>query len=757
MEKHERRLLITLMIAVAALALNGLWAGAALRTLIEDAAWSAHTNEVIAQVEGVRATIAEATAAVRGYLLTGDDAYLNSYHAAIDRFHQASTRVQQLVVDDPVQEDRIALLNQAIGVRLALADEAIATRRREGPDAAVRLFLGRRNDSVVARVGELLLALDREELHLLAVRAGSLRAGQRAASFAFVLANLLAAAFLITIWAQSRAAAADRRLHEEELVNQREWLATTLGSIGDGVLATDAEGKVQFMNSVTARLTGWSLEEAVGRPVGEVFQIVNEYTGAEVENPVARALREGLVVGMANHTLLVSRNGGATPIDDSAAPIQSRDGRTLGVVLVFRDVTERKHVDRERERLLERERESRYAAESASRAKDSFLATVSHELRTPLGVILGWAGILRAGNADARTVERAAEIVERNARAQAKLIDDMLDISRIVSGKFQIEPSEIDPARVVGAAVESLRPAAEEKGVALALTVEPLPGPVVADPERLQQIVWNLLANAIKFSSQGGKVTVALGPAGDRLRIEVRDEGVGIDPQRLPHVFERFWQADTSSTRRHGGLGLGLAIVRHLAEMHGGRVTAASRGEGYGATFTVEIPLRGPQDTAASAATIWRTATAGAAARADAVPLGGPLLGRRVLGGARILVVDDEHDAAEWVAELLRAAGAEVRIAAAAAAGFHAMRSWRPDLLISDVGMPGEDGYALMKRVRALPPEDGRQTPALALTAHARAEDRMRALSVGYQMHAAKPIDPIELLIVTASLLNRSL
>jgi len=460
---------------------------------------------------------------------------------------------------------------------------------------------------------------------------------------------------------------------------------------------------------------------------------------------------------MANHTLLISRTGGVTPIDDSAAQIQSRDGRTLGVVLVFRDVTERQQVDRERERLLERERESRYAAETASRAKDSFLATVSHELRTPLGVILGWAGILHAGNADARTVERAAEIVERNARAQAKLIDDMLDISRIVSGKFQIEPAEIDPGRVVGAAVESLRPAAEEKGVVLALTVEPMPGPVVADPERLQQVVWNLLSNAIKFSSQGGKVTVAMGPAGDRLRIEVRDEGVGIDPQRLPHVFERFWQADTSSTRRHGGLGLGLAIVRHLVEMHGGQVTAASRGEGYGATFTVEIPSRGPQDAAAAAANLRRTAIAAAVADAAGPPLGGPLLGRRVLGGARILVVDDEHDAADWVAELLRAAGAEVRTAESAASGLDAMRSWRPDLLISDIGMPGEDGYALMKRVRALPAEDGRQTPALALTAHARAEDRMRALSVGYQMHAAKPIDPVELLIVTASLLNRSL
>jgi CheY-like chemotaxis protein len=336
-------------------------------------------------------------------------------------------------------------------------------------------------------------------------------------------------------------------------------------------------------------------------------------------------------------------------------------------------------------------------------------------------------------------------VLERNARAQAKLIDDMMDISRIVSGKFQIEPAEIDPRTVVAAAVETLRPAAEEKGLVLDLTVEAIPLPVVADGERLKQIVWNLLSNAIKFSSKGGTVAVAMTATGDRLRIEVRDEGVGIDPQRLPHVFERFWQADTSSTRRHGGLGLGLAIVRHLAEMHGGRVTAASRGEGYGATFTVELPLRGPLAAASTAA-----------GRTNAeVSLGGPLLGRRVLDGERILVVDDDKDSAEWVAELLHTAGAEVRIVHSAAEGVEAVRTWRPNLLISDIGMPGEDGYALMKRVRALDPKEGRQTPALALTAHARPDDRVRALSVGYQMHAAKPIDPIELLIVSASLLNR--
>jgi len=750
--RHESRLLFTLTIAVVVLAVNGLWAGAALRTLIDDSDWYSHTHEVIAQIEGVRATIAEATAAVRAFLLTGDGAYLVTYRAAVARFHRGSAHLQQLTVDNPAQERRIALLNQAIGVRLALCEEAIEARRGQGVEAARETFMSHRNDASVAQIGNLLVALEKEELRLLDARGSRSSAAERTAKLAFLLVSLLAAGVLATVWFQARAAAAERARHELDLVNQREWFATTLRSIGDGVLATDPAGTVQFMNAVTERLTGWTAAEAAGRPLGEVFRIVNEQTRAPVENPVARALREGVVVGLANHTLLLSRTGAETPIDDSAAPIRSVDGTTLGVVLVFRDVTERKQVERERDRLLGRERQSRYTAESANRAKDGFLATVSHELRTPLGVILGWAGILRAANADARTVGHAADVVERNARALAKLVDDMLDISRIVSGKVQIEPVEIDPGPVVTAAVEALRPAAEEKGVGLALLLEPPPGPIVADPERLQQVVWNLLSNAIKFSSEGGKVTVAASVAGDRLRIEVSDDGIGIAPERLPHVFERFWQGDTSSTRRHGGLGLGLAIVRHLVEMHGGRVTAASGGEGYGATFTVEIPVRGPQDAIASVAAAGRAAAESAAAQP-----GPAVIGRRVLQGARILVVDDEEDAAEWVAELLRAEGAEVRVEGSAAAGLAALRGSPPDLLIADIGMPGEDGYGLMKRVRALPPGEGRQTTALALTAHARPEDRMRVLSVGYQMHAAKPIDPIELLIIAASLLNRQL
>ena len=774
--RRERRLAPTLAISVAVLVLNWVWAAGALRTLIADAGWYAHAYEVIAQVERARSTIANCAAGLRGYLLTGDDAYLAPYRGAVASFHDTTARLQALTVDDPPQEQRIALLNQAMGSRLTLTDEVIEARRRQGLPAAVRMLENARSDAVVATIRDLLDALEAEEQRLLRARGGRSRSSESVAAAAFLLANLLALGSLAAVWLLARSGGADRARREREAVAQREWFATTLGSIGDGVLATDPDGKIRFINSVTERLTGWSAAEAAGHPFQEVFRIVNEHTREPADNPIARSLREGLVVGLANHTLLLSRTGAETPIDDSAAPIQSPDGKTLGVVLVFRDVSERKRAESERERLLERERQSRYAAESANRAKDSFLATASHELRTPLGVILGWTGILRA-RADALTVARAAEVIERNARAQAKLVDDMLDISRIVSGKFHIEPVEIDPGRVVAAAVESLRPAADEKGVLLELVLEaPPPGPIVADPDRLQQVVWNLLSNAIKFTPKGARVRVKLrrladgatgaaAPAGaggeregsgDRVRIEVQDEGAGIAPERLPYVFERFWQGDPSSTRRHRGLGLGLAIVRHLVEMHGGTVAAESRGEGYGSTFAVEIPVRAASATAAAAAAAWRSATAAGPGPGTA-PIGDPFLHRQALRGARILVVDDEPDGAAWVAELLRAAGAEARVEHSAPAGLAALRGWRPDLLIADLGMPGEDGYSLMKRVRGLAPADGGQTVALALTAHARAEDRMRALSVGYQMHAAKPIDPIELLIVSASLLNRPL
>ncbi len=375
----------------------------------------------------------------------------------------------------------------------------------------------------------------------------------------------------------------------------------------------------------------------------------------------------------------------------------------------------------------------------ADRVKDEFLATVSHELRTPLNAILGWLGLLRSGALGEGRREQAVDVIERNARAQARLIEDLLDVSRIITGKLRLEARPCDPAAAVQAAVETVRPAAEAKGVRLVVVVDPQAGPVFGDPERLQQIAWNLLSNAVKFTPKGGQVQARLGRRGSAVEFEVSDTGEGIAPEFLPHAFERLRQAEGDSTRAHKGLGLGLAIVKHLVELHGGTVEARSAGRGQGAEFVVRLPLssRPPHDD---------HPTAGPAPPSDECP--------PQLAGVRALVVDDEADSAEFVATLLAGCGVAVSVARSAAEAFAALRAERPDLLVSDVGMPGEDGYGLIRRVRALPAAEGGRTPALAITAYARAEDRARALRAGFQLHLPKPLDPAELLAAAASLVE---
>ncbi len=743
--RTERRLVVTLIASLFVLALNALWEGWALRSMIHANLWNAHTYEVLAHLGTCQSLLLDADGAVQDYIVTGRPNDVVTYGAARSRIWDEVAQAQRLTVDNPRQQPRFPQLHQLIAARLQLLAESVDLYRRHQAETAARLMASGREEQVDIETRNLFAVMRQEEQRLAGLRGARVVAGQHAAAFAFVFANAVALGVLAAVWFLAHRIADERARHDREMLEQQEWLSTTLASIGDGVLATDSDGIIRFVNAVTARLTGWRVHEAVGRPVGEVFHIVNEYTRAEVENPAFRALREGLVVGLANHTLLISRHGAATPIDDSAAPIRAADGKVLGVVLVFRDVTERKQVEAEREHLLAAERQARYEAESASRAKDSFLATVSHELRTPLGAILGWAGILRSTEPNAATIARAAEVIERNAHAQTKIVDDILDIARIVAGKLKMQFTEVNPVDTTEAAVESQRPAAADKGVAMTLSVGPDIAPIFADPDRLQQIVWNLLSNAIKFTPRGGHIEVGILRRDDKVHIVVSDQGVGIAPERLPHVFERFWQADSGTTRRHGGLGLGLAIVRQLVEVHGGTVHVASEGEGRGATFTVAFPVRSTGDLANAR----RAANAG-------LSLAEPLLMRQDLRRRRILIVDDEPDNAEWAGELLRAAGADIRIAHSAQEGFDTLRAWRPELLISDIGMPEEDGFSLMKRIRALPAAEGGQTVALALTAHASAEDRVKALSIGYHMHTPKPVDPVELLIVAASLLDRA-
>ncbi len=699
---------------------------------------------------------------------------------------------------------------------------------------------------------------------------------------------------------------ASRTEAEEEA---RRWFSTTLRSIGDAVIATDEHGKIQLMNPVAERLTGYPEAEALGQDLDVVFHIISEHSRAVVESPVAKVLREGKVVGLANHTVLLPRQGPEVPIDDSGAPIRNEAGKIVGVVLVFRDVSLEKrhtarndflikagealiasldyedtlatvarltvpqladwcsvrlvdgltggtkqvavaHVDPAKVRYAEelgrryppdessgetrvirsgkselypeipdellvagardaehlrisreldlksaivvplraragilgsmtfvyagaerrytaddlvfveelarraamaiensmalkaaqeardRERWLREEAERTNRLKDEFLATASHELRTPLNAILGWTLTLRRG-ANSPETERALGIVERNARAQAKLIEDVLDVSRIVSGKLVLSLSTTTISAAARAAIETVTPAADAKGIAVVAELEAEPAWITADPDRLQQVIWNLLSNSVKFTPKNGRVALRTYREGSEVCVMVQDTGEGIRPEILTAIFEPFQQADSSTTRRHGGLGLGLAIVRQLVEAHGGSVRASSDGPGKGSTFVVRLPVRAVAPLGEE-----RHSATGAFESKETG------LTNTRLDRLRVLVVDDEYDARQLIHEILRQYGAEVTMVSSAAEARRVIAASSPDAIVSDVGMADEDGYSFIRKLRA----EGSQTPAVALTAYASPQDARRALDAGFQRHITKPVEPLLLVRVIASL-----
>jgi PAS domain S-box-containing protein len=404
-----------------------------------------------------------------------------------------------------------------------------------------------------------------------------------------------------------------------------------------------------------------------------------------------------------------------------------------------------KRAAKEREGLLEAERAARSEAERVSVMKDEFLATLSHELRTPLNAILGWTQILRSRTRESEELQSGLSVIERNTRVQTQLIEDLLDMSRIISGKMRLDVQRVDVQDVVKAAVASVRHSADAKDIRLQVVLDPFAGPVRGDPNRLQQCFWNLLSNAIKFTPKGGRIQVSLERVNSHVEVCVTDSGQGIKPEFLPHVFERFRQADASTTRRHGGLGLGLSIVKNLIELHGGSVRVDSPGEGQGATFCVELPVMAlyvPEPEASPEPA--RTVTLQAA-----------LVDQPSLDKITVLAVDNEPDARDLLKRVLEECGARVLVAASAEEGLLLVQRERPDMIVSDIGMPGVDGYEFIRQVRRLPPEEGGKTPAAALTAFARAEDRTRALRAGYQTHVAKPVEPAELAAVVASLATR--
>jgi signal transduction histidine kinase/ActR/RegA family two-component response regulator len=428
-----------------------------------------------------------------------------------------------------------------------------------------------------------------------------------------------------------------------------------------------------------------------------------------------------------------------TYLKNIEASIEQTEAARLHVEELSKYIGELQRSEEARGQLLLRAERARTEAEAANRIKDEFLATLSHELRTPLTSLLGWSSVLREAKRDEKVLNQGLEAIDRNARVQAQLIDDLLDVSRIVSGKLNLEVRPLDIASVARAAINVVRPAADAKGISIDYCAEPGPGAISADSARLQQIIWNLLSNAVKFTPQGGKISVRVEQEGENARISVKDTGQGIEPEFLPRVFDRFLQADSSTTRSFGGLGLGLAIVRHLVELHGGTVSAHSDGRNKGATFSATFPLL--------------------TERAEPVTMSHsgelPTLESQSLDGLRVLLVDDEAEAREIISTVITRTGAEVTVCDSASEALATLLEWKPDVILSDIAMPDEDGYSFIGKVRALPREKGGETPAAALTAYARDIDRRQALAAGYQMHIAKPIGATQLVTMVARLAGR--
>lgn len=530
--------------------------------------------------------------------------------------------------------------------------------------------------------------------------------------------------------------AIERKRNEENLENQQRWLESALNLMPTPLVFIEpGTAKVTFANRAADHMTGGEFPK--GKPAEEYHTVyfATDSEGKRIpdeEMPGVRAARGERLEGfqMDWHTA-----NGKRSIMVSSDTLPAMHGHAATVVMAFQDVTDLKRIEAELHR--------------ASRLKDEFLATVSHELRTPLNAMLGWARMLRGGRLDDQTTTRALETIERNAKSQAQIIEDLLDVSRIITGQLRLDVTAVELGQVIEPAIDSLRPAIEAKNIRLQTVLDSQSGPVLGDAGRLQQVVWNLLSNAVKFTPKGGRIQVSLGRVNSQVEIVVSDTGPGISPEFLPFVFDRFRQADSTMTRVHGGLGLGLSIVRHLVELHGGTVSAYNNAESSGTTFRVKLPLLIARGNSRFAAPDQQLAKDDIEARA--------MLEMSSLTGIRLLVVDDDSDARELLASMLGHSGAEVTTVGSTDEAMEAFSATRPDVLISDIEMPGRDGYELIKEIRRIESESGGWIPAIALTAHARTEDRLRALSAGYQSHIAKPVEPAELVAAVASLARRNL
>ena len=675
--------------------------------LHENAQQVDEAHKIIDLTTGVLLGLVDTETGERGYLLTGNEDFLQPYVAAVPRIAARLAELQRLDGENHQQRAHIQTLDQLTAERLTLLKERIELRRRRVRDDGA-LSAALKGKEQMDAIRALIATMEQEERSLLDARnRQSTRAYQIAMSTGLVaaLGGLVFLGAFVSVLNRSLQA---RQAALEGIREQRELFRTTLASIGDAVITTDEESRVTFLNPVAESMTGWTDGEARGLPLETVFHILNEETRKPAENPASRALREGQVVGLANHTVLVARDGSERSIDDSAAPIRNEKGTVAGVVLVFRDISDRIRSEK--------------ALREADRLKDEYLAMLAHELRNPLAPIRNSLQIMKMPGADAEMLAQAREMAERQVQHMARLLDDLLDVSRISRGRIELRNQSVDVRSLVQRTVEAVRPFIEEHGHELTLSLPSEPTRVYGDPTRLEQVLMNLLNNAAKYTNSGGKIWMSAEQVDGEVVLRVRDNGVGISPSMLSSIFDLFVQAQRREDRTQGGVGIGLTLVRKLVELHKGKVEASSPGLAQGSEFVVRLPA-----LATDAEPEKRNSDANTASRQQAP-------------GRRILVVDDNTDAAESLAILLRLKGNEVRVAYEGRSALSTAREFHPELIFLDIGMPVMDGYAVAKQIRL--EKEVSDATLIALTGWGQESDRRRSQEAGFDLHLVKPVDP---------------
>jgi PAS domain S-box-containing protein len=671
---------------------------------------------VIAESTRLLAALTDAETGQRGFIITGDEKYLEPYNDARARLPEVfgDLRSTEIIALRP---ETLKVIKEMARSKLAELEQTIALRKSGGFEAAAAVVRQGKGRETMHQLREQIGRLQDQQESALRAETSAADRATRTRSLAFSLAGLVNLLFIA--WAYERiareikareAALAETQSERLEAQRQKDLLAVTLASIGDCVIVTDDAGRITFMNAVAEKLTGWTFEEARLRPTGEVFKIVNEFSRAPVENPVEKVMRTGVIVGLANHTVLIRKDGSEVSIDDSGAPIREANGTMRGVVLVFRDFSEHKASENKL-------KEAKESAETANKAKDQFLAMLSHELRTPLTPVLATLNLWEASDELSPSLHADAQMLRRSVELEARIIDDLLDLTRIAKGMLSFSPEDTDVHELLQFLVGMCRSEFRGKELSVAMQLNACAHYIHTDAGRLQQVLWNIIKNAAKFTESGGTVSIATSnDENGNITITVADTGIGMTVDTLSRLFIPFEQGEQFISRRYGGLGLGMAISSALVELLGGSLAAKSEGLGEGSTFTLIFPSKVSAETDAKPAGVERKGKSG--------------------NGIKILLVEDHGDTARALVRLLHRQGYEVETADSVATALEAVHHETFHLLLCDIGLPDGTGIQLIEEVRK-----DCQTPALALSGFGMEEDVAKCRMAGFEGHLTKPVN----------------